>query len=111
MMEYKTLNSLSQLDQIDELSKTKLQIIFKHSTRCSVSTMAKRGLDMDLKQADVTQFDIYYLDLITYRAVSNDIATRYNVQHESPQILVIKDGKCVFDASHSDVSLEDAVKA
>lgn len=111
MNEYKTLNEIAQLDEIDRLSHTKAQVIFKHSTRCSVSTMAKRGLDMDLKQAYGQQFDIYYLDLIAYRNVSNNIATRYNVEHESPQILVIKNGKCVFDASHSDVSLEDALKA
>lgn len=111
MIEYKVLNEIGQLDEIDRQSHTKAQVIFKHSTRCSVSTMAKRGLDMDMKQANAQQFDIYYLDLIAYRNLSNTIATRYGVEHESPQILVIKDGKCVFDASHSDVSLEDALNA
>lgn len=110
-MEYKILDKLSQLEEIDELSKSKLQIIFKHSTRCSVSSMAKRGLDGELRQASSTPFDIYYLDLISYRDISNAIATRYGVQHESPQILAIKNGKSIFDASHGDVGLEDALKA
>lgn len=109
-MEYKILTTISQLNEIDELSKTKLQIIFKHSTRCSVSSMAKRSLDSALRQDSSTPFDIYYLDLIAHREVSNAIATRYGVQHESPQIIAIKSGKSTFDASHSDVSLEDALK-
>jgi len=111
MADYITLDKLEQLNEIDELSKTKLQIIFKHSTRCSVSSMAKRGLDGELRQASATPFDIYYLDLIAHREVSNAIASRYGVQHESPQILAIKDGRSIFDASHSDVSLEDALSA
>ena len=109
-MEYKTLNEIAQLDEIDALSHTRPQLIFKHSTRCSVSSMAKRGLDRELQQDSMLPFDIYYLDLIAYREISNNIAQRYDVEHESPQILLIKDSKSIFDASHSDVSLEDALK-
>ncbi len=109
-MDYKILNEIGQLDELDLLSKTRPQLIFKHSTRCSVSSMAKRGLDMDLKQAGKAAFDIYYLDLIQYRDISNQIATRYHIQHESPQLLVIKNGQCIFNASHDDVALQDALQ-
>ena len=109
-MDYKILNEIGQLDELDLLSKTRPQLIFKHSTRCSVSSMAKRGLDMDLKQTGNVAFDIYYLDLIQYRDISNQIATRYHIQHESPQLLVIKNGQCVFNASHDDVALQDALQ-
>ncbi len=111
MTDYKILKDINQLEEIDNLSNTRLQIILKHSTRCSVSSMAKRSLDTELKQAGNNDFDIYYLDLIAYRAVSNAIADRYHVQHESPQILAIKNGKCIFHASHSDVSLHDTLSA
>ncbi len=110
-MDYRVLNETGQLDELDSLSQTRAQIIFKHSTRCSVSSMAKRGLDMDLKQAGKVAFDIYYLDLIQYREISNQIATRYHIQHESPQLLVIKNGQCVFNASHDDVALQDALES
>ncbi len=110
-MDYKILNVNSQLDGLDLLSQTRPQLIFKHSTRCSVSSMAKRGLDMDLKQTRDAAFDIYYLDLIQYRDISNQIATRYHIQHESPQLLVIKNGQCVFYASHDDVALQDALQS
>ncbi|HLP49635.1 MAG TPA: bacillithiol system redox-active protein YtxJ [Chitinophagales bacterium] len=111
MTTYKTLNDIAQLDELDNQSRSRLQLIFKHSTRCGVSSMAKRGLDMELRQPDGTAFDIYYLDLIQYRAVSNHIATRYGIQHESPQLLVIKDGRCIYHASHDDVSLHTALAA
>ncbi|HLP20782.1 MAG TPA: bacillithiol system redox-active protein YtxJ [Chitinophagales bacterium] len=108
MADFKTLNNIAQLNEIDTLSHSRVQIIFKHSTRCSVSSMAKRGLDADLRQTNRTDFDIYYLDLLNYRDVSNQIATRYGVQHQSPQILVIRNGQSVFDAAQEDVSLSDA---
>jgi bacillithiol system protein YtxJ len=110
MTDYKTLNKPDQLEELDTLSHTRPQLIFKHSTRCAVSSMAKRGLDRELLQANNTAFDIYYLDLISYREVSNQIATRYHVQHESPQLLLIKNGQCLFHASHDGVSLHDALE-
>lgn len=110
MTDYKILSEDAQLDELDALSHTRPQVIFKHSTRCSVSSMAKRGLDMELRQTPNTAFDIYYLDLIRYRAISNQIATRYGIQHESPQLLVIKDGKCIYHASHDGVSLGSALE-
>lgn len=106
-MDFKTLNQISQLEQIDQLSQNKLQVIFKHSTRCSTSSFALRILNMEFSDALDTTFDVYYLDLLNYREVSNAIAQKYKVEHESPQLLVIKNGVCVYHASHSDVSLEN----
>ena len=94
------------LDEIDEISKTKPVLLFKHSTRCSVSLMAKNGLDRswDLSEEEIAT---YYLDLLRYRPISNEIASRYNVMHESPQILLIKNGKCVYNTSHSNISVRE----
>jgi bacillithiol system protein YtxJ len=104
-MEFKNLNKLEQLQEIEAASFSKPQVLFKHSTRCSVSSMAKRILSTQMQNTADDLADIYYLDLIEHREISNAIASKFNVFHESPQILLIKNGKCVFDASHSDVSL------
>jgi bacillithiol system protein YtxJ len=99
------LTDLGQLNEIMELSHQQPVAIFKHSTRCSISRMA-------LKQFE-NEFDLegvvapYFLDLISYRDVSNEIANRFQVVHQSPQLLLIKEGKSVYDASHSDI---DAVE-
>lgn len=105
-MNWNILNSIDQLLKIDEKSKNKIQILFKHSTRCSVSTFAKRILENEYDDSIKEQFDVYYIDLISYRDVSNEIASHYNIEHESPQLLVIKEGVAVFTSSHSDVSFE-----
>lgn len=105
-MNWNILNSIDQLLKIDEKSKNKIQILFKHSTRCSVSTFAKRILENEYDDSIKEQFDVYYIDLISYRDVSNEIASRYKVEHESPQLIVIKEGVAVFTSSHSDVSFE-----
>src|SRR3954463_13429075 len=95
------------LESADQLNNIKnhqgYSLIFKHSTRCSVSMMAKRRFEMDWESipADTS---LYFLDLIAYRPISAQIAETFQVHHESPQILLLKDGNCVLDASHSDIS-------
>jgi bacillithiol system protein YtxJ len=106
-MQWKNITNLSQVSEIQKQSGYSL--IFKHSTRCSVSMMAKRRFEMDW---DVIPNDtsLYFLDLISYRDVSAQIAETFQVHHESPQILLIKDGNCVLDASHSDISAEEVAE-
>jgi bacillithiol system protein YtxJ len=98
------LTSEAQLDEIVAKSANKTQVIFKHSTRCSISAVAQQRLQKAKFPEDI---DFYYLDLIAYRSVSNQIADRFNVHHESPQVLVIKDGKCVYDESHLAISVDE----
>lgn len=99
------LNELDQLDQIIDNSNAKKQVLFKHSTRCSISSMAFNRL-VSKWESKSGQADFYYLDLIAHRDISNAIADRFGVHHESPQILVIENGKCVTNASHNQVSVE-----
>lgn len=95
------LTHINQLGEIVFNSNEKPAVIFKHSTRCSISRMALKQFEREFDlQDEVTP---YFLDLIAYREISNEIASRFNVYHESPQILLIKDGKLVYDASHSDI--------
>src|SRR5689334_17579512 len=103
-MEWKVLREEGEIEQIIERSKTKPQVIFKHSTRCSISAVAKRRLE----RAKVPPgADFYYLDIISYRSISNKIATVFNVHHESPQVLVIRDGQCVYDDSHMGIGMDE----
>jgi bacillithiol system protein YtxJ len=105
-MDFIPLTTSDQLNEIDERSHSKLQILFKHSTRCSISRSAQKVLLSEMAELDDNAADIYYLDLLAYRDISNAIATRYNVRHESPQILAIQNAKCIYNASHGEVELK-----
>ena len=102
------LNSVSQLDTIAEQSKTKTQLIFKHSTRCGISRMVmnqfESAYDVELNA------DLYYLDLLNYRDVSNEVGYKFQVLHESPQLLVLKNGVVVAHASHGAINEMDLAK-
>lgn len=103
-MNWIDLQTEEQLESIKQQSFTRPGVIFKHSTRCSISSMAKNRLD---KSPLPDQADFYLLDLIKHRTLSNKIAEDFNVWHESPQILIIKDGKCIYDESHSGITMKD----
>ena len=96
------LTEMSQLDEIKEESKTVPVLILKHSTRCSVSLMAKNVLDRNWDIED-DKIKTYYLDLLKYRPISNQIVEDFNVHHESPQVLIIKNGVCEYTATHSGI--------
>ena len=99
------LTDLGQLNEIIELSNEKPVAIFKHSTRCSVSRMALKQFENEFNSHD--SVETYFLDLIAYRDVSNEIATRFQVVHQSPQLVLIKEGKSVYNASHSDIDAQE----
>ena len=101
-MNWIELTNESQLDTLKDNSKNKAQVIFKHSTRCSISSMAKNRLD---KNAQPEGIDFYYLDIINHRAISNKIAEEFEVDHQSPQVLMINCGECIYDESHSGISM------
>jgi bacillithiol system protein YtxJ len=111
MKNWNTLSELTELNQIDEVSLTQPVLILKHSTTCSISAMALGRLERKWQAADNAKLKPYYLDLIRYRSVSNEIAARYHVTHESPQVLIISKGKCVYSASHMEISYEEIMDA
>jgi bacillithiol system protein YtxJ len=105
-MRWITLESADQIQSIQQ--NTGYSLIFKHSTRCSISLMAKRKFELDW--ADLPQdISLYFLDLIKYRELSRQIADDFQVHHESPQMLLIKNGECILDQSHSAISVEEAL--
>jgi bacillithiol system protein YtxJ len=101
-----------QLQSAEQLNNIKQQqgysLIFKHSTRCSISMMAKRRLELDWEDLP-ENMPLYFLDLIQHRDISNQIVQLFQVHHESPQLLLIKDGECILDQSHGGISIEEAL--
>ena len=106
-MQWTNITDLTQISQIKQ--QEGYSLIFKHSTRCAVSLMAKRRFEMDWS-AIPENTALYFLDLISYRDISAQIAETFQVHHESPQILLIKDGDCILDASHSDISADEVAE-
>lgn len=103
------LNEVTQLAAIKDKSTTKTQVIFKHSTRCGISRMVMKQF-VDSYDFTEKDFDLYYLDLLNHREISNEIASKFEIMHESPQILVIKNGVVVAYASHGQINEMDLSK-
>lgn len=104
-----TWNDLTEESQLEEIKRQSMEqpvVIFKHSTRCSISSMAKSRLERSVAPESVA---FYYLDLIRYRNISNAIASVFHVHHESPQILLIRNGECTYDESHNGISMDEIV--
>lgn len=103
------LNTVSQLDDIEAKSSTKTQIIFKHSTRCGISRMVMNQF-VDAYSLTEKDLNLYYLDLLEYRDVSNEIVHKFQVMHESPQLLIIKNGVVVKHDSHGSINEIDLTR-
>ncbi len=101
------LTQIEQLQEIIDKSAHTPQVIYKHSTRCSISLVVKNRLE---KEAAPEAVDFYFLDLLAYRPISNAIAEQFKVYHESPQVLVIKKGECVYDDSHMAINMDDIIE-
>ena len=97
------LNSIEQLESIKEESKNQPILIYKHSTRCGISSMALDRLERSWSK-ELESIKTYYLDLISFREISNAVAEAFSVYHESPQVILIKNGEAVYDASHMGIS-------
>jgi bacillithiol system protein YtxJ len=106
-MNWNQLISMDQLTELKNKSIEKPQLIFKHSTRCSISSMALSRFERSEAASNV---DFYLLDLLSFRNISNEIADKFNVRHQSPQILLIHKGECIFDESHNAISMEEVAE-
>ena len=98
------LDDLGQLNEIKTISNDQLVLIFKHSTSCIVSRMALKQFEKDYKNNNHTTN--YFLDLLKFRDISNAVATTFEVQHQSPQVLIISKQKCVYNTSHDRIDAE-----
>ena len=102
---WKNLESLDDLHQIVEDSKQKPIVLFKHSTRCGTSLHAKHRLESEW-DFEEGELDFYYLDLLQHRDISNGIADQFNVVHQSPQIIILKNEQVVYHISHNAISVD-----
>ena len=106
-MNWIELHNLNSLESIKEKSFQRVQVIYKHSTTFSISNLVKNRLEIIHSP---TEIDFYYLDLIKYRDISNAIASLFDVHHESPQVIVLKNGECIYDDSHYGIMMEDIIE-
>lgn len=103
-MTWNQLTDVNQLTDIINNSHVKAQVIFKHSTRCSISSVAfNRFRNVD----NPKNIDFYLLDLIKHRSLSNTVAEVFKVHHESPQVLMIVNNDCIYEKSHLSISVEN----
>ena len=104
MMNWNLLTSEAQLTELLEKSKVNPQVIFKHSTRCSISSMIKNRIERESVPPGI---DFHFLDLIANRSLSNRVAEDFKVNHESPQVLLVRNGECVYHESHYAIYMEE----
>lgn len=109
-MKWIELKEENDLNKIKEESKQTPVVIFKHSTRCSISATALGRLERSWKDDEMENVKPYFLDLISHRDLSGQIAEEFGVKHESPQVLLIKDEKCIYHSSHLGISYAEVAK-
>lgn len=106
-------NKLSEIEQLEEINKASFDtpvMIFKHSTRCSISSSALNRVERNWNnEQDDVKVKPFYLDLIAYRNISNEIAKKWNIEHQSPQVLIIKNGTCIYTETHMGINYDEII--
>jgi len=106
-MKWISLNRMEQLEEIKLISQTEPVLIFKHSTRCSISSNALDRLERQASNVQNPGFKPFFLDLLAFRSISNQIENEFGIEHQSPQVLLIKNEKCVYNNSHIGINFSD----
>ena len=109
-MNWVKLTDIKQLEALKKESENSPVLIFKHSTRCSISATSLSRIERSWDESKSKGVKPYILDLLTYRPISNQIEKEFDIVHQSPQALLIKDGKCVFDVSHMGISFDEIIR-
>jgi bacillithiol system protein YtxJ len=102
-MNWIALNLVEQLEEIAKESQQRPVLIYKHSTRCNISRASLDRLERNYKPEELQGVNVYFLDLLSFRDVSQAVAQKFNVIHESPQAIVIRNGKAIYAASHFEI--------
>ena len=102
---WKKIESQKDLEAAIEKSSQQKVLIFKHSTRCFISKTVLRSFEKQMQESD-KNFGYYFLDLLAYRSISNEIESRFEVVHQSPQLIVLENGKAIYNASHQNIDLD-----
>jgi len=96
------LSNENLLQDLVKLSFSEKVLIFKHSTRCSISTMSKNRLESLGENSKIK--NCFLLDILNFKEISSKIESDFKVIHESPQVLIIQNGQCIYNASHNEIS-------
>lgn len=104
MINWVSLSNDEQLESLKKRSFLKPQVLYKHSTRCSLSSVVLSRIE---RATIMSEAEFHMLDLIRFRQLSNKVAADFNVHHQSPQLLLIKDGNCIYDESHLGINMSD----
>jgi bacillithiol system protein YtxJ len=110
-MKWNTLRNEEQINQIKSESNKSPVLIFKHSARCNISRTSLDRLERHWQEHDMPNVKLYFLDLISYRDISNRVAREFEVEHESPQVLIIQGEKAVYDRSHFEIDYQQIKQA
>lgn len=109
-MQWSELTDLNQLEQISRESSERKVLIFKHSTRCSVSRAVLDRLERSWSSEEMERVKPYFLDLINHRQISNAIEEKFGIEHESPQLIILEKEKAVYAQSHFGIRYADLKK-
>lgn len=102
-MKWNELTDTSHLEELKRESHQQTILIFKHSTTCSISRTALSRLERNWNENEMMKVKPYFLDLLSYRRISNSISDQFSIEHESPQLLLIRNGQSIYDRSHLDI--------
>ena len=108
-MNWNHLNSIEQLEEIKKESIERPVMIFKHSTSCSISSASLSRMERSWNEEEAKNMKVYYLDLLNNRGLSSAVAEEFKVEHQSPQVILIKNGERIYDESHFGISFQDIV--
>ena len=110
IVNWKKLESAGQIEDLRQVSNDKPVVVFKHSTRCSISGMVLSRLQREWNEEEMEGIEFYFLDLLSNRDISSKVAEKFGVEHQSPQLIIIKDGEAVYNTSHMGVSYHEMKK-
>lgn len=104
---WSALTSMEGLDAIFSNSESEPQLIFKHSTRCGISHRVLKNFEAEWNSTEHSG-SLHFLDLLAYRGISDEVAKRMSVVHQSPQVLILFKGEAIANASHQDISAKES---
>jgi bacillithiol system protein YtxJ len=108
-MNWHTINDELQVEEIKQKSFECPVLVFKHSTSCSISAASLGRIERAWDTDKAKSIEPFFLDLIRYRSISNKIARDFEVEHQSPQVLLIQNGECIYNTSHFDIRFDEIV--
>jgi len=110
-MEWYKITDSGDIDQVVNDSFAQPVLVYKHSPICGLSSNALQKLEKGWNALEAKKLKPYFVDVVAQRPLSQGIAQRFKIMHQSPQVLLIRDGICVYDIAHFEISVKDLERA